>query len=210
VVGNPAYYKVCKALFVCGTKLASEAGMEGLLASNFQNAKALLEEAGYDGTPVVLLHSTDLFWQTNLAPVAKNLMEKSGFKVDMQSMDWQSIVARRTKKEPPSRGGWNAFLNSPMTIDLVDPVRNTFLNSGCERAPFGWPCDAEIEKLRAQFARETDPVKLKAIAAAVQMRATESTPYVPLGEWYLPSAARTDVTGFVAAGPTVFWNVEKR
>jgi hypothetical protein len=34
--------------------------------------------AGYDGTPVVLLQSSDLFWQTNLAPVAKRLMEKAG------------------------------------------------------------------------------------------------------------------------------------
>jgi peptide/nickel transport system substrate-binding protein len=209
VVGNPTYYQTCKALFVCGTTYASDIGMDGLLESNFDRARALLEEAGYDGTPVVLLQSTDLFWQTNLAPVARNLMERAGFKVDMRSMDWQSIVARRTRKEPPEAGGWNAFLNSPMTIDLVDPVRNSFLNAGCEKAPFGWPCDAEIEKLRREFAHETDPVRLKAIAEAVQVRATEVTPYVPLGEWYLPSAARKDITGFMAAGPTVFWNVER-
>ena len=67
---------------------------------------ALLKEANYDGTPIVLLHSTDLQVLTNLAPVAKSLMEKAGFKVDMQSMDWQTVVARRVKKDPPSAGGW--------------------------------------------------------------------------------------------------------
>src|ERR1700751_2851747 len=79
VIGNPNYYKVCKAMFVCGTPLASDKGMDGLLESNFTKAKELLKEAGYDGTPIVLLHSTDLGVLTNLAPVAKSLMEKAGF-----------------------------------------------------------------------------------------------------------------------------------
>ena len=97
---TPNYYKTCKAMFVCGTPLASEKGMEGLLELNFNKAKELLKEAGYDGTPIVLLQSTDLQVLTNLAPVAKSLMEKAGFKVDMQSSDWQTVVARRVKKDP--------------------------------------------------------------------------------------------------------------
>lgn len=87
VVGDPAKYKVCKALFICGTTCASDKGTAGRLESNFEKARALLKEAGYDGTPVVLMQSSDLFWQTNLAPVAKRLMEQAGFKVDMQPMD---------------------------------------------------------------------------------------------------------------------------
>jgi hypothetical protein len=71
----------------------------------------LLKEARYDGTPIVLMQSTDLTVLTNLAPVAKNLMEKAGFRVDMQSMDWQTLVTRRAKKDPPSPGGWHGFLN---------------------------------------------------------------------------------------------------
>ena len=43
---------------------------------------------------------------SNLAPVAKSLLEKAGFKVDLQAMDWQTLVSRRTKKDPPSAGGW--------------------------------------------------------------------------------------------------------
>src|SRR3954469_9656143 len=79
-IGNPEYYKVCKAMFVCGSPMGTEKGMEGLLESNFAKSKELLKEAGYDGTPIVLLHSTDLAALTNLAPVAKSLMEKGGFK----------------------------------------------------------------------------------------------------------------------------------
>src|SRR6201987_2906142 len=85
VIGNANYYKVCKAMFVCGTPLASDQGMDGLLESNFTKAKELLKEAGYDGTPIVLLQSTDLQILTNLAPVAKAQLEAAGFKVDVQS-----------------------------------------------------------------------------------------------------------------------------
>ena len=48
VIGDPAYYKVCKAMFICETPLASDTGMDGLLTSNFEMARALLKEAGYD------------------------------------------------------------------------------------------------------------------------------------------------------------------
>jgi peptide/nickel transport system substrate-binding protein len=41
VVGNPDYYKVCKAMFICGTPLATEAGMDGLLESNFKKSQEL-------------------------------------------------------------------------------------------------------------------------------------------------------------------------
>jgi hypothetical protein len=165
VIGNSDYYKPCKAMFVCSTALASEKGMDGLLESNFEKAHDILKEAGYDGTPIVLLHSTDLFVLTNLAPVAKSLMERAGFKVDMQSMDWQTLLSRINKKEPPNSGGWNAFLSSYVSADVLNPVMTRTLNAGCEKVPVpGWPCDQEMEKLRDQFARETDPAKQKQIA----------------------------------------------
>src|SRR5437762_2703333 len=170
VVGDKQYYKVCKALFVCGTPLASDKGMDGLLDSNFTKAQALLKEAGYDGTPIVLMHSTDLQVLTNLAPVAKSLMEKAGFKVDMQDMDWQTVVARRAKKDRPSQGGWHAFITWWVEADIMNPVSTAYLNASCEKALFGWPCDAQLEKLRDDFAREADPAKQKASAGAVQLR----------------------------------------
>jgi len=207
VIGDPDYYKTCKAMFVCGTPLASNKGMDGLLESNFAKAKALLKEGGYDGTPIVLMHSTDLDVLSNLAPVAKNLMEKAGFKVDMQSMDWQTLVARRAKKDPPNAGGWHAFLTSWVAADITNPIFTGFMNSACEKAMFGWPCDPEMEKLRDQFARETDPAKQKAIAEAVQMRATHAVSHINLGQWYQPIAARKNVAGILTTPVPVFWSI---
>ncbi|OLC13911.1 MAG: ABC transporter substrate-binding protein [Candidatus Rokubacteria bacterium 13_1_40CM_69_27] len=209
VIGDRTYYKVCPSLFPCGTPLESRKGLDGglLVESNFAKARQLLQEAGYDGTPIVLMHSTDLAVLANLAPVAKSLMEKAGFKVEMQSMDWQTLVSRRAKKDPPGAGGWHAFLTSWVAADILNPVMAGFLNSACDKAMFGWPCDAEMEKLRDQFARETDPAKQKAIAEAVQVRLTQYPTHVPLGQWYQPIAVRKNVEGAMAAPVTVFWNI---
>ena len=207
VVGDAKYYKLCQSYFPCGTPFSTEKGLEGMLKSDFKKAQALLKEAGYDGTPIVLMHSTDLQILTNLAPVAKSLMEKAGFKVDMQSMDWQTVVARRAKKDPPTSGGWHAFLTSWVSADITNPIFTGFMNAGCEKAMFGWPCDADLEKLREQFARETDPAKQKAIAEAVQIREGQVVTHIPLGQWYLGAVMRKNVDGMLAAPAPVFWSI---
>jgi len=208
VIGDSEFYKLCKSYYPCGTPFSTTKGMDGLLESNFKKAQELLKEAGYDGTPIVLMHSTDLHVLTNLAPVAKSLMEKAGFKVDMQSMDWQTLVARRSKKDPPNAGGWHAFLTSWVSADITNPIFMGFMNAGCDKAMFGWPCDAELEKLRDDFARETDPAKQKAIAEAAQVRETKVVTHIPLGQWYQRSLMRKAVADMVEAPAPVFWNMK--
>ena len=153
------------------------------------------------------MHSTDLAVLTNLAPVAKSLMEKAGFKVDMQSMDWQTLVARRSKKDPPNAGGWHAFLTSWVAADITNPIFMGFMNAGCDKAMFGWPCDADMEKLRDDFARETDPAKQKGIAEATQVREAQVVTHIPLGQWYLGALMRKNLSGMVEAPAPVFWNI---
>jgi peptide/nickel transport system substrate-binding protein len=208
-IGDPAYYKTCRSFYPCGTPFETTKGMEGLLESNFAKSQALLKEAGYDGTPVVLMQSTDLAVLSNLAPVAKLLMEKGGFKVDIVAMDWQTLVARRAKKDPPSAGGWNAFLTGWVAADILSPVMMGFMNASCDKAMFGWPCDKEIESLRDQFAHETNPARQKVIAEAVQVRETQYPTHIPLGHFYLPAAVRKSTDGYVQAPVPVFWNVTK-
>jgi peptide/nickel transport system substrate-binding protein len=209
VIGDPKYYKTCKAMFVCDTPYATTKGFEDKYDSNFAKARELLKEGGYDGTPVVLMHSTDLYVLTNLAPVAKSLMEKAGLKVDMQSMDWQTLVSRRAKKDPPDKGGWNAFLTSSAAVEVADPLGNTYINAVGENAWFGWPKDDELLKLRAAFADETDPAKRKELATAMQVRVSQNPTHAFLGQWYAPVALRKNITGSLESPVTIFWNIEK-
>jgi peptide/nickel transport system substrate-binding protein len=210
VIGDPRYYRVCKAMFGCGAPFENSAGMEGILESRFDEAQKALKQAGYDGTPIVLLQSTDNAVLTNLAPVAKTLLERGGFKVDMQSMDWQTLVARRSRKDPPSQGGWNIAMTAASAVLLLDPVNNHYAEASGDRAQFGWPLDEEIEKLRVDFARESDPGKQLEIAKQVQKRILDLGVTVPLGQFVQPLARRKGVSGNIESPVTVFWNVEKR
>jgi peptide/nickel transport system substrate-binding protein len=137
------------------------------------------------------------------------LLEQGGFKVDMQSMDWQTVVTRRAKKDPADKGGWSAFHTYAIAADILNPIAANFTVANGDKAWFGWPNDPEMEKLRDAYAKETDPAKAKAQAAAVQNRALETAQYGWLGQWYGPGAARSKVTGWLKAPVTVLWNIDK-
>ena len=209
-VGEQQYYKVCTAAFPCGTPNGVEIQGDLLTKPNFEKAKALLKEAGYDGSPVVLMQSTTLPVLTNMAPVTKSLLEQAGFKVDMQSMDWQTVVTRRTKKDPADKGGWSAFHTYAIAADILNPISAQWMVADPAKAWFGWPSDPELEKMRDAYARETDPVKGKALALAVQNRMLETAQYGWLGIWYGPGASRANVTGWLKAPVVVHWNIEKK
>jgi peptide/nickel transport system substrate-binding protein len=211
VVGDAKWYKPCQAMFVCGTPLATEAGAPVTMKPDFERAKALLKEGGYDGTPVVIMQSTDVAVLNNLAPVAAKALERAGFKVDLQAMDWQTLVSRRAKKEPPAQGGWNVFLTNWVAADILNPIMAAGFATSCDKAWFGWPCDEKMEKLRDAFARETDPQKQKKIAEEIQAYALEFGTHAHCGQWYQPVAYRKGVVDGILAGPApYFFNITKK
>jgi peptide/nickel transport system substrate-binding protein len=209
-IGDPKYYKVCKAPFVCGTSLGSEEGMGDVLNQDAARAREFLKQAGYDGSPVVLLQATDVAAMANLGPVAKAQLEAAGFKVDLQTMDWQTLVARRTRKDPVNKGGWSALFTYSGAADILNPVQANLFNASCDTATYGWPCDPEIERLREAYARESDPARQRAIAMALQKHWVETPTFVNLGQLYQPIAMRTNIDGMIAAPATVFWNIRKQ
>ena len=156
------------------------------------------------------MHSTDLQVLTNLAPVAKSLMEKAGFKVDMQSMDWQTLVARRSKKDPPNAGGWNAFLTSWVSADILNPgdggLRQCRLRQGDVRLAVR---RADREAARPVCARDRsgEAEGNRRRGAEAQHRVHDAS---FLGQWYLPGAARKNIDGVLTTPAPVFWNVEKK
>jgi peptide/nickel transport system substrate-binding protein len=209
-VGSEKYFKLCKAMFICGTPLATEMGMEDKLGGNLKKAKELVKEAGYDGTPIILMHPTDLAVLEPLPPIAKVAMEAIGLKVDMQAMDWQTLVGRRNKKDLPTEGGWHAFITSWNSVDNASPLTTPFLNAACEKALFGWPCDKEIQSLRDQFAAEPDAAKQLAIAEKLQKRVAESPTHIHLGQWYQPTAMGANISGAPVSPVSVYWGYKKK
>ena len=98
---------------------------------------------------------------------------------------------------------------APTGADMMDPLGHLGLRSNCEKAWFGWPCDAEVEKLRNTFATVSETGKRVEIAKAVQLRALETLPYVPLGQMYLVRAHSAKLSGILNAAIPVYWNIRK-
>lgn len=210
-IGYPEKYRVdyCPTLYICGSPLATDAGAAPYAKTDLARAKQLLQEAGYQGEKVVLLYPTDHISAPAVMVMAQN-MKKAGINVDLQSMDWASLAARRLKKDPPAQGGWNVFLTWGGYFDASTPVTNPWLSAACGNSLPGWPCDKELDTLRTQWIQETDAAKRKEIAAQLQARAYQTVPYVMWGEFKPVSAVRgLKHTELMKTGIPVMWNVEK-
>lgn len=207
VIDDPDLGKPCRSFYVCSSPYFTEAGFPRI---DLAKAKALVKEAGYDGTPVVLLDATENANIHAFTTVANELLKSIGFKTDLQAMDWATIVSRRASKEQVGKGGWSIFISGPGGLDMMEPVSHLGLRSNCEKAWFGWPCDAETEKMRAAFADLSDKEQRKALAAKIQTRAAETVPYVPIGVQYQIRAHRANLTGLLTPPAPVYWNIARQ
>jgi peptide/nickel transport system substrate-binding protein len=212
LVGNPKYFTLCGAIFGCGTLLENEVGAETLVKGNgMAQAKKLLAESGYDGTPVVIMAPGDVVTLKAQPIVAAQLLREAGFKVDVQATDWQTVVTRRASQKPPSEGGWNMFFTNLTGQDVANPISHFQINAkGKKGGWFGWPEDANIEELRDAFVRAKSLDEQKEIATEIQARVYDQVIYIPLGQYTVPSVWRKAISG-VLDGPAtpVFWSVEK-
>lgn len=213
MVGNPKYYKLCGAVFGCGTPLATDVGSESLVKGNGMDAaKKALAESGYDGTPVVIMAPGDVVQLKAQPIVSAQLLREAGFKVDVQATDWQTVVTRRVSQKPPKEGGWNMFFTNWAAPDIANPVANVSVGGrGKNGGWFGWAEDAKMEELRDAFVRAKSLDEQKKIATEIQSRNYDQVIYIPLGQFTQPSVWRKEITGLIVGPATpVFWNVEKK
>ena len=139
LVGNPKYYRTCAAVMGCGNPMGDNYGEDWVVPARIDRAQALLKEAGYDGTPVVILQPSDIAMVSPQPVVVGAALRKAGFKVVMKAMDWQSVVSQQGNQKSPADGGWNIFSTYSILATSGDPFGNTTLAANGRKAWAGWP-----------------------------------------------------------------------
>jgi len=210
--GDPKYWKTCAALFGCATPFETNAGADALLhGPNPAAAKELIQKAGYKGEKIVLLSATDQPIVQGQALVTLDALRKVGLNVELQASDWGTLITRRASKEPVEKGGWSIFHTWTSAPDFFSPAVNLPLRGNGEKAWFGWPTDPRIEELIDSWFKAPDLAAQKKLAADIQVEAyTNDIPYVPTGQFVVPTAYRRDLKGIIVAPVVFLWNVDKK
>jgi peptide/nickel transport system substrate-binding protein len=142
-------YRAPVGYFLPGTPSANDAGMDAVRKRPDADAiKAMLKQVGYGVERVVLMHPTDQTFYDAMSSVVAASLRRVGINLDEQSLDWGTVVQRRTSKEPLDKGGWSLFPYGAPAAEYRDPVFATNLRGNGKDAWFGWPNDEKMEALR--------------------------------------------------------------
>ena len=204
-IGPRELWRTCHSVYPCGTEYATETDVE---PPNIEKARALVQESGYNGQPLVLLHVIDRPFLNAAAIVSRSRLQSIGFKVVLMPMDWSTSTIVRARQEPPEKGGWNLLHTWWVARDLINPVVHFGLSGAGRSGWFGWPEIPALEKLTSSWVRETDKAKRAKLAGDIQKVAFAEVPYVPWGQWFTPTAFRKNVRDVLKFGAPLFWNVK--
>jgi peptide/nickel transport system substrate-binding protein len=207
--GDPELTRTGVGVFTPGSPLANAAGLEVLTGPrDVAKAKRLVAESGYKGEKVVFLAPTDYPVLNAECLVGSDLLGKLGLNVDLQSMDWGTMVQRRNNRDSNDKGGWNAFCTGWEALNLVDPGSHYPIFGTGLKGWFGWMESKRLEDLRTEWFEAPDLASQKKVAEQIQLAVWDEVPYYPLGQWFQSIARRTNVTGIVRSPFPLFWNVK--
>ena len=195
--GNKAFYRLDPGLsFAEQPQWHSRVAGELYNQRNPAKAKKLLADAGYAGQPVRWITTKEYQWMYKNALVAKQQLEAAGFKVDLQVVDWATLVQRRNKPEV-----WDVF-STGITFN-PEPAFSTATICAWP----GWWCHEDKEQWMEALARESDPRKRRAMWEKVQTLFYEDVGRVKFGDYFGLTAVRKEVQGYRATNEMNLWNV---
>jgi len=152
---------------------------------NPEKARRLLKEAGYKSEPIRFMATQEYKWMYDFALLTKQQLEDVGFNIDLQVVDWATLVKRRNNPKE-----YDAFTTGIGAF--YDPTHPVFLTASWP----GWTTDEDILKLQAELARETDPKKRMALWEMQTRQFYEKVPVIRYGDLFGLRAMRTSMKGF--------------
>jgi peptide/nickel transport system substrate-binding protein len=195
--GNKAFYRVDPSLMhLEQPQWYTKVGADAYDQKNPAKAQKLLRDAGYSGQPVRWITTKEYDWMYKNALVARQQLEAAGFKIDLQVVDWATLVQRRAKPEV-----WDVF-STGITFN-PEPAFNTGVQCNWP----GWWCHDEKDRWLDSVARESEPRKRKAMWEKVQAIFYEDVGRVKFGDFFTLDVTRRDVRGYQATNELSLWNV---
>jgi len=191
--GPQALWNAQGSIFPPGNFWYSTAGTDKYNECDPAGAKALAKEAGYDGTPIRLLTSTNYQTHYDQATVFVKEMADAGINVQMIVVDWATLLKMRGQPDQ-----WDMFITHHG--GPPDPILLTFLNEGYP----GWWATPEITALRAEFTGTADLTQRKAVWDKIQELYYEQVPAIKVGDAYSFDIMSPKVQNLVSP---LFWPV---
>lgn len=207
---EPELYRTGVGVFTPGMPMANDEGMGALTGKrDITAAKKLVAESGYQGERIVLMAPSD---QANLqafAQVMNATMKSIGLNVDYTTVDWGTLVQRRSSRGPVEKGGWSAFCTSYTGLSVMDPAVHLPLRGIGTQGWFGWPTDPEMEAMRDTWLDAPDLATQRQIARKIQAQAFRNVPFIPLGQFFMATAVNARLSNFAEWPTPLFWNVRR-
>ena len=182
--------------FPKGSPFYSTAGAERYNQRDAKKAKDAAEKAGYKGEPVRILTSRQYDFHYNMALLMAEQLKRAGFKVDLNVVDWATLVQRRNDSKL-----WDIYIthSGQFPEPMLSPPQ---LGDG---APGWWTTPAKQAALAA-FNQEPDPAKRGALWAKVQQVVYDEVPYINVGKFNGLSARSPALDNYTPATWPFFWN----
>jgi peptide/nickel transport system substrate-binding protein len=183
-VGEEALWKANGSFYPEGNIWYTEAGTESYSVGDPEKAKAMAEAAGYDGTPIKLLVSTNYKTHFDQATVFTRQLADAGINVQMVVVDWATLLKKRSQPDQ-----WDMFVTHHGNIP--DPILLTALNDSYP----GWWVTPEKAALKAKFTGTSDLETRREAWSELQALMYEQVPTIKVGDVYSYNIASPSLKG---------------
>lgn len=193
--GRQEFYRLYPGLAAPETAWSSDVGQDVYNHPDPTQARQLLQQAGYNGEPIRWMATREYFWNYNQALPIKSQLEAVGMQVDLQVMDWATLVSRRSKPDQ-----YDVFITGHEAYG--HPLVQPFLD---DKWPGFWSNEQKEQIVRSLIA-ETDQTRAKQLIDQLQGVVYSDVPFVKLEEGFLLRVARKELQGYTNPADFYFWN----
>ncbi|WP_118134501.1 ABC transporter substrate-binding protein [Oceanicella sp. SM1341] len=164
-----------------------------------EQAKALLEEAGYDGAPITILTNRRAGGYFERALVAQAMMAEVGLNAQLETMEWGTQLDKYVTGDYQMQSfAYSTRLDPALSFEMItgDHPRKVF------RTP-------EAMELVEQAMTVSEPAKRQAIIDQLHEAFLEEVPAISVNHRVMFYAMKDHVSGFRGWGAAkeIYWNV---